>query len=174
MNPKNVLAHVRRLCDDIDAARPVRYGVRYVVLPFAVPAALGFGIGVAGCGTSSPHERDDEVCDNGIDDDENSLVDCDDEACDADPGCLAADPGCEPLVEYCEDEFDNNGDGATDCADLCCDAFCFARDCPMCDYGVPFDPPDNEIDCGDDRDEDCDGQTDCCDPDCDDDPLCAG
>jgi hypothetical protein len=76
-------------------------------------------------------------------------------------------------VEYCEDEFDNNGNGDTDCADLCCDAFCFARDCPMCEYGIPFEPLDAEVTCNDALDEDCDGQTDCCDPDCGDDPMCA-
>jgi hypothetical protein len=47
MDPKAVLAPVRRLCDDIDAVRPARYGIRRIVLPFAVPVALGFGI--AGC-----------------------------------------------------------------------------------------------------------------------------
>ena len=169
MNPKAVLAHARRLCDDIDAARPVRYGMRRIVLPFAVPAALG--LGVVGCGEST--HIADEVCNNGLDDNGDGLVDCADEACASDDGCLGAEPGCEPRIEYCEDEFDNNGDGNTDCADLCCDAFCFNRDCPMCDYGVPFEPLDEEGDCGDGRDEDCDGQTDCCDPDCSDDPVCA-
>jgi hypothetical protein len=191
MTPKTVLAHVRQLCDDIDAMRPVRYGIRRIVLPLAVPAALGLGI--AGCGDSTPRDLDGdldadtatdadadsdadmiaEICNNGLDDDGNGQVDCADEACAADEGCLSADPGCEPRVEYCEDEFDNNGNGDTDCADLCCDAFCFARDCPMCEYGIPFEPLDAEVTCNDALDEDCDGQTDCCDPDCGDDPMCA-
>jgi hypothetical protein len=168
MDPKTVLAHVRQLCDDIDAARPVRYGIRRIVLPFAVPAALGFGIGIAGCWASASLA---EICDNGVDDDANGLVDCDDEACETDEGCLAAVPGCEPRVEYCEDGIDNNGNGNTDCADQCCEPFCdYSGECVL--YMVPFEPFDSEIDCDDARDEDCDGQTDCCDPDCADDPLC--
>lgn len=172
MDPKTVLAHARQLCDDIDALRPVRYGMLSIVLPFAVPAAA-LGLGLAGCGEATPRAGD-EVCDNGLDDDDNGAIDCDDEACFRDGGCLAAEPGCEPRLEYCEDGFDNNGDGALDCADLCCDAFCFERDCPMCDYGVPFEPLDEEASCDDGRDEDCDGLTDCCDPGCDGDPNCSG
>jgi hypothetical protein len=173
MDSNGVLAFVRKLCDDIDASRPVRYGMRSVLVPFAVPAALGLGVGLAGCGDSSPIDDPDEVCDNGLDDDDNGAIDCDDSACAEDEGCLSTDPPCEPRTEYCEDGFDNDGNGETDCADLCCDAFCFARDCPMCAYGVPFQPLENEADCGDDQDEDCDGQRDCCDPDCERDPLCA-
>jgi len=172
MDPKSVLAFARKLCADIDGARPVRYGMRRIILPFVVPTALGLGIGVAGCGESTPFD-DAEVCDNAVDDDGNGLVDCDDPTCEDDAGCLGAVPGCEPRQEYCEDEIDNNGDGHTDCADLCCDAFCWERDCPMCEYGVPFMPLDTDGDCGDGLDMDCDGLTDCCDPDCDDDPLCA-
>jgi hypothetical protein len=191
MDPKTVLAHVRKLCDDIDAMRPVRLGLRRFVLPFAVPAALG--IGIVGCTDSSPRDTDgdvdadtasdadvdgdaeasvDEICNNGLDDDGNGQIDCADAACADDDGCRSALPGCEPRVEYCEDGFDNDGNGDTDCEDLCCDAFCFYRDCPMCEYGIPFEPLDAELDCGDSRDEDCDGQTDCCDADCSSDPAC--
>ena len=196
MDPKAVLDHVRRLCDDIDALRPVRYGMRRIVLPFAVPAALGLGISARG--SSTPRDLDgdvdadmaadadadadtggdadevlEEICNNGLDDDGDGQTDCADDDCATDEGCRSSTPGCEPRLEYCEDGFDNNGNGDTDCADLCCDAFCFNRDCPMCDYGIPFEPLDNEVDCGDGRDEDCDGQTDCCDPDCAADLLCA-
>lgn len=174
MNGTTVLAHVRRLCDDIDKARPVQYGLRRVVLPLAIPAALGLGVGVAGCGDSTRRdEPPEEICDNGLDDDSNGQTDCNDDACEGNAGCDVTDPSCEPRREYCEDGFDNNGNGDTDCADLCCDAFCFNRDCPMCEYGVPFEPLPNEIDCTDDRDEDCDGQLNCCDPDCADDPACS-
>lgn len=172
MNARNVLAFARQLCVDIDVGRPLRYGMRRAMLGLAVPAALG--LGTAGCGTSTPIGDGEETCDNGVDDDGDGLVDCDDEACADDAGCLASGPGCEPRVEYCDDGVDNDGNSDTDCADLCCDALCFARDCPMCEYGVPFEPLPNEVDCGDGRDEDCDGQTDCCDPDCAGDPGCAG
>lgn len=174
MDAKAVFAHVRKLCDDIDAARPVRLGLRRVVLPLAIPTALGLGAGVGalGCGDSNPRGVDDEICDNAIDDDDNGQTDCDDPACESEVGCESSDPGCEPRREYCEDGVDNNGDGNTDCADLCCDAFCFNRDCPGCEYGVPFEPLESELDCGDDRDDDCDGQRDCCDPDCQGDPSC--
>jgi len=171
MDSKAVLAFVRQLCDDIDESRPIRYGLRRVVLPLAVPAVLGLGIGAAACGASTPL-RGNEVCDNGLDDDGNGLVDCDDSACDSDAGCLAAVPGCEPRREYCEDDVDNDGNGSTDCDDPCCAAFCFARDCPGCRYAAVFIPFEHEEDCGDGQDLDCDGLTDCCDPDCAGDPLC--
>jgi len=172
MDGKAVTDFIRGLCRDIDAGRPIRYGLRWVILPVAVPTALGLGIGTIGCGASTTPGHLDELCDNGMDDDGDGEVDCDDDDCASDDGCNISDPECTPRREYCEDEFDNNGNGDTDCADLCCQAFCFFRDCPMCEYGVPFEPLDNETDCSDGRDEDCDGQLDCCDPDCADDPSC--
>lgn len=172
MHAKDVLAYARQLCRDIDAARPVRYGMRRVVLPLAIPTALGIGVGSASCGSSTQLGDGDEICDNGVDDDTDGRRDCADEDCSDFELCLTLPPGCEPRVEYCEDGIDNNENGATDCDDLCCMAYCFARDCPGCEYGVPFEPLEDEVDCADGRDEDCDGLTDCCDPDCALDPSC--
>lgn len=170
MEPKAVLAYLKQLCADIDAGRPLRAGFRRVI----VPAALGVGLGLSGCGSSTPlHEPGEEICDNDVDDDDNGLIDCDDPACEDTEACWTGDPACFPRPEECEDGIDNDGNGETDCADLCCEAYCFFRDCPMCEYGVPFEPLAHEVDCGDGRDEDCDGQTDCCDEDCLDEPSCA-
>jgi len=54
MSPRAVLVVVRNLCHDIDAARPLRYGPQRIVLPVALPAALGLGI--SACGDESNHE----------------------------------------------------------------------------------------------------------------------
>ena len=60
----------------------------------------------------NPHE----VCDDGIDNDDNGLTDC------ADPACSAT-PACEHPAEICGDCIDNDGDGLVDYEDPdCCDA----------------------------------------------------
>lgn len=64
-----------------------------------------------------------EICDNGIDDDNNGLTDCDDPAC-------SGFPGCDP-IEICNNGIDDDGDGLVDQADIedCpCEAAC-GRDC---------------------------------------------
>ncbi len=53
-----------------------------------------------------------EVCDNGQDDDGDSLIDCED------PGCIL-DPAC-PESALCDDGLDNDSDGLIDCADPDC------------------------------------------------------
>ncbi len=56
-----------------------------------------------------------EICDNGVDDDEDSFVDCDDlEDCAGDPACVVAP---ERGVAGCTDGRDNDGDGLFDCDD---------------------------------------------------------
>ncbi|MEL6969290.1 MAG: hypothetical protein AAFZ63_06585 [Bacteroidota bacterium] len=56
----------------------------------------------------------DEICGNGIDDDEDGLVDCDD------PDCCGTE-GCGSCVETdCNDGIDNDGDGLVDEDDLDC------------------------------------------------------
>ena len=65
----------------------------------------------------------DEICGNGIDDDNNGLIDCDDPAC-------ADYDGCGP-TEICDNGIDDDGDGLIDQADVedCpCVASC-GRDC---------------------------------------------
>lgn len=53
-----------------------------------------------------------EVCDNGLDDDNDGLADCEDPECSGDEHCVA--------VEICSDGIDNDGDGAIDCDDPDC------------------------------------------------------
>lgn len=49
-----------------------------------------------------------EVCDNGIDDDQNGLLDCEDAACATSPSCAEVS---------CDDGVDDDLDGLTDCLD---------------------------------------------------------
>lgn len=59
-----------------------------------------------------------EVCNNGVDDDENGLADCED------PACATADM----CVENCLDGLDNDLDGDVDCQDSdCLDVVCLAE-----------------------------------------------
>ena len=52
-----------------------------------------------------------EVCNDGLDNNNNALIDCQDPAC-------ASDPLCASGVEtFCEDFTDNDGDGLVDCED---------------------------------------------------------
>ncbi len=60
-----------------------------------------------------------EICDNGVDDNDDGLVDC------ADPDCAGV-PHCqsEDTLEFCSDGIDNDGDGLVDCFDPGCYGFC--------------------------------------------------
>jgi len=55
-----------------------------------------------------------EICDNGIDDDGDTLVDCADPYCAGDPACLT------PGAEICDNGIDDDGDTLVDCADPDC------------------------------------------------------
>ena len=90
-----------------------------------------------------------EICDDGIDNDQDGFTDCDDFDCDGDPACAG---------EICDDGIDNDQDGFTDCDDFDCDGD------PACAGEI----------CDDGIDNDQDGFTDCDDFDCDGDPACAG
>jgi hypothetical protein len=78
-----------------------------------------------------------EICDNGIDDDGDTLVDA------ADPECFGL--SCPP--EDCTNGVDDTGDGLVDCADPAClaDLACSPE---TCDNGVD-DDNDTFIDCAD-------------------------
>jgi hypothetical protein len=115
-----------------------------------------------------------EICDDGADNDADTLADCADPECSGiagcpsetrcadhvdddgdtlvdclDPECFAA-PECLP-ESACADSNDNDLDGLMDCAD------------PDC-WSVP--PCDDETLCGNAVDDDHDGLADCADPDC--------
>jgi len=76
-----------------------------------------------------------EVCDDEVDNDEDSLVDCED------PDCSG--PGCQ---EVCDDVMDNDGDSFADCADT---------DCPACPEICTNGLDDNRNDLVDCDDSDC-------------------
>lgn len=82
----------------------------------------------------------DEICDNGIDDDEDGLVDEDDEE-----DC----PGTQPRDEICDNEIDDDGDGLVDEDD--------EEDCPP-DNPEPLDCPEGTFE----FDSDGDGEPDTC------------
>ncbi|MFP4339707.1 MAG: gliding motility-associated C-terminal domain-containing protein [Cyclobacteriaceae bacterium] len=98
-----------------------------------------------------------EICDNGIDDDNNQLIDCQDPSCSWRPICQFE--GYDPQTgRYynCGDGIDNDGDGLTDCMDGGC-------------AGSPDFCP-TETDCGNGIDDDGDGFYDYYDGDCLNDP----
>jgi len=57
-------------------------------------------------------DPDGEICDNGIDDNEDGKVDCDDESCSNDAACMET---------VCNDGIDDEGDGLIDCDDPDCE-----------------------------------------------------
>jgi|GEM_PF-1972505 len=85
-----------------------------------------------------------EICDDGIDNDNDGQIDCDD------PDCFF-DPACNGGAEVCDDGIDNDGDGLADCDDVQdCQAF------PGCDYGGGDCCTDNGTPgCENDLGEDC-------------------
>ena len=128
-----------------------------------------------------------EVCDDGLDNDNDGLIDCADVDCFGHPDCVGPgfefncangldddldgavdcddfdcffDPVCQtPTPEICDDGFDNDGDGLTDCDDFDCffDPICQGPSPEICDDGA-----DNEGD----------GLIDCADDDCTFEPSC--
>ena len=85
-----------------------------------------------------------EICDDGIDNDNDGDIDCDDFDCFGDPNCQGGN-------EICDDGIDNDGDGQADCDDILdCQAF------PGCDYGGCDCCEDNgTAGCENDLGEDC-------------------
>ncbi len=88
---------------------------------------------------------DTEVCDDGVDNDNDGLVDCQDADCDGDPNCVG--PGFE---FNCGNGLDDDLDGAVDCDDFDCffDPLCLAPGQEDCEDGVDNDG-DGDVDCDD-------------------------
>lgn len=105
------------------------------------------GASALGCGGAPANE----ICNNGIDDDNDGDVDCDDANC-------ANNAVCD-LPEDCNNGDDDDNDGDVDCDDNDCaaDVFCQAP-AEVCDNG---------------DDDDNDGALDCNDQDCFEDAACA-
>jgi FtsP/CotA-like multicopper oxidase with cupredoxin domain len=91
------------------------------------------------CGNPTPVE---DICNDGIDDDNDGLIDG------ADPDCGGGCTPTEPTEVTCNDGVDNDCDTFIDCADSDCST----------------EP--TEVTCDDGIDNDCDGLTDGNDPDC--------
>jgi len=110
-----------------------------------------------------------EDCDNGEDDDGDTLIDCADEDCEDDPVCIEC-------VDEDEDGYCSIPSGGDDCADDDPDINPGAEEIPddgidqNCD-GVDGEV-DHESDCDDGFDNDGDTLIDCRDPDCDGTPEC--
>ncbi|MBA4337208.1 hypothetical protein C0416_05585 [bacterium] len=101
----------------------------------------------------------DEICNNGLDDDEDGLKDCADPDCDQQEG---PNGGTCSTTEVCGDDYDNNGDGLVDCADVAtCEGFADPRG-----FECTADGYREETNCGDGLDNDGDWSEDCDDPDC--------
>jgi hypothetical protein len=177
MNPRSVLDTLRRLCEDLDAGRPIqRVTIKSLVLPIAVPAAMGLAaLTLGGCPDMTPlyggpwdsGVSSEDNCADGLDNDGDDDIDCNDMDCEDDIACM-------PLYgvateDDCNDEVDNDGDSTVDCCDTDCaeDENCLFPMCPA--YGGPYEE-ENCSDCRDDMD--CDGLIDCDDPDCAGDPAC--
>ena len=105
-----------------------------------------------------------EICDDGVDNDDDGLMDC------LDPDCTDV---CE---EDCSDEIDNDADALVDCDDPECDGLC-PEDCldgrdndgdglVDCEDADCIDEATCVEDCNDGEDNDRDGLTDCEDDEC--------
>ena len=124
---------------------------------------FGFNRGLLTCNDDCTFHMEScwnsEICDNGIDDDDNGLIDCDDPACDGANGC----PKCgDGILDHPHEQCD--GDivpvscqargyplGEARCTDECRFDFSDCRYTEHCDNGI---------------DDDGDGRIDCEDPDC--------
>lgn len=92
MDSGKVLTYLRQLCLDMDAGRPLRsfHAIGRAVAPLALPAALALGGGAIACETTPavrlPQDQP-EVCDDGIDNDNDGRTDCGDPACGSAANC---------------------------------------------------------------------------------------
>ncbi|MBU1238957.1 hypothetical protein KKF84_11820 [Myxococcota bacterium] len=94
-----------------------------------------------------------EICDNGIDDDNDGFIDCDDSQCRSVEACVGG--------EICDNGSDDDGDALVDCDDPDCES---NQACQVT----------NETLCADGIDNDDDGHIDCADQDCINAPECMG
>ncbi|MBU1242656.1 hypothetical protein KJ612_05610 [Myxococcota bacterium] len=128
------------------------------------------------------------ICDDGVDNDEDTRTDCDDQDCWEDEACTAPNINNFNNVvnpEICNNDIDDDHDGFYDCGDEDCitDPACQGQR-EICDNGddddgdgmVDCDDSEcfgiegcnnpGEFDCGNAYDDDGDGMVDCADPDC--------
>ena len=100
-----------------------------------------------------PTENTNDLCQDGLDNDKDSLIDCLDPSCENVAACL---PEGENTPEKCTDAIDNDNDSLIDCQDIDCSHLT-----------VCLQSEENTIDlCSDLQDNDGDQFIDCEDPDC--------
>lgn len=167
MEPRSVVNYLKTLCRDLEEGRtPSRLNLRRMLAPVAVPAAMTFALGATSC--LEPVEEEEElICDDRIDNDDDSWIDCDDSDCYEDEACISIALYAVPL-EDCDDGYDNDRDGLIDCDDVDCEMDDACRMIAL--YAAPM--PERE--CSDGLDNDRDGLIDCADSDCLRDDDCAG
>ncbi|MDA3862754.1 MAG: hypothetical protein PF689_02690 [Deltaproteobacteria bacterium] len=103
-------------------------------------------------GSGGDSNNNVELCDNGTDDDGDTLVDCEDADCYSAQACQNLED------EICNNGIDDDGDSAIDCDDADCVNHNNCKDDPeICDNNI---------------DDDDDDSVDCDDADCVDDPAC--
>jgi hypothetical protein len=104
-------------------------------------------------------ESTDEVCDDGVDNDDNDYADCEDFACSRNPSVFAcgADSVYESTPELCANGGDDDGDRLNDCED---------PDCFKNPFHATCEKPRSETDCAGGGDADGDGLAGCDDADC--------
>ncbi|MFH1257167.1 MAG: PKD domain-containing protein [Candidatus Diapherotrites archaeon] len=106
--------------------------------------------------TETPNEL---TCNDGFDNDCDTLIDCSDPDCSSASNCISCTPTEVPEIT-CDDLTDNDCDNLIDCADPDCSTS------PACiTTCTPTESP-NELTCDDGIDNDCDGLFDCGDSDC--------
>lgn len=154
--------------------QPLIPNKKYLFVVDGPAAAAGaFSIGTSCVGLA-------EICNNGTDDDGDTMPDCQDPDCYSHPQCLPPenctngtdddgdnlvdcdDPDCSSLelcnpVEICDNVTDDDGDGLSDCLDPDCTSF---AGCVVSEN------------CENSEDDDSDGLVDCDDPDCEFAPEC--
>jgi len=93
MSGLTITAYLQRLCQDMDAGRPLEpFRWRRALVPLAVPAVMGLAAGLGGC-------VHDEVCGDGVDNDRDGMVDCADHDCEEELGCRAEPEYGAPMPE---------------------------------------------------------------------------
>lgn len=117
-------------------------------------------------------EAEKNLCDDGLDNDEDGLTDCQDKDCEG-IGCCGRAADKEDQDEFCNDGCDNDGDGFIDCGDWSCSKTASVTVCKAAEK-TPEETPET---CSDGIDNDWDGHFDCDDFSCaeaEDVPFCEG